>query len=261
MPDIVVHNAMGGRVLNRLEPEIAAVIDPEIFRFAVMGPDPYIFYRFFAPAFRHGVPERSDTMHRTKTGQFLTELAKRSRDPAVFSFLAGFLCHYALDSVTHPYICEKAQYRADLHTAIEHRLDVLELGRQGRQRKDIMALFTEFPALPEVRAAMREVYGWDDGCFETGYRHMKLYHRIAKDQSGIVNALLGRSRGDAAAVSYGNHLCDGMDLSPFAPLEEEAEELGAALITAAYRYRAGGMEEAELREIIGNRSYAGGTAF
>lgn len=47
MPDIVVHNAMGDEVLSRLPVEITAAIDHEIFRFAVMGPDPYFCYRFF----------------------------------------------------------------------------------------------------------------------------------------------------------------------------------------------------------------------
>ena len=250
MPDIVVHNAMGARVLDRLDAEI--VIDREIFRFAVMGPDPYLFYRFFAPRFRHGVNERSNLMHRTRTGRFLMELARRSREPEMFSFLAGFLCHYALDSTAHPFIYAKAEYRSDLHTAIEHRLDMIELERQGK--RDIMELFTDFPDLPEARAAMKTVYGWDDDCFETAYRHMKLYHRIVQDRHGILNALYPK------AVSYRTRLCDGMDLSPFDALEAEAVRLGVGLITAAHRFRAGQIGEEELQKAIGNRSYAGGEA-
>ena len=71
MPDIVVHNAMGNKVLKCLDTEIAALIDPDIFKISVMGPDPYIFYRFFAKPFRHGVNKRSHIMHRTKTVAFL----------------------------------------------------------------------------------------------------------------------------------------------------------------------------------------------
>ena len=65
-----------------------------------------------------------------------------------------------------------------MHTAIEHRLDVMELERQGKQRRDLMNLFTQYRELPEVREAMKAVYGWDDNCYETGYRHMKLYISI-----------------------------------------------------------------------------------
>ena len=176
MPDIVVHNAMGDKVLAGLSTEISSLIDRDIFGVSVMGPDPYIFYRFFAPSFRHGINQRSHTMHHTKTGQFLMELMKRSQSPDMFSYLAGFLCHYAMDSTSHPFIYEAADNRADMHTALEHRLDVLELERQGKQRRDLMKLFTKFQVLPEVREAMKAVYGWDDDCYAIGYRHMKLYH-------------------------------------------------------------------------------------
>ena len=155
-----------------------------------MGPDPFIFYRFFAPHFRQGVNKRSHTMHRTKPGEFLMELAKRGQSREMFSYFAGFLCHYAMDSTSQPFIYKTADYQSDMHTAIEHRLDVLELERQRKQRRDLMDLFTQYRKLPEVREAMKSVYGWDDNCYETGYRHMKLYHWIVKDQHGVLNRLL-----------------------------------------------------------------------
>ncbi len=257
MPDIVAHNALGDKVLARLPEEVAQSIDRDIFRFSIMGPDPYIFYRFFAPHFRHGVNQRSHTMHRTKTAEFLMELAKHSQSMEMFSFLAGFLCHFALDSTTHPYIYGTAEYRSDMHTAIEHRLDVLELERQGKERRELMKLFSSFPDLPEARDAMKTVYGWDDDCFRTGYRHMKLYHWIVKDQHGLLNALCGRAKGDRKAISYRNHLCDGMDLSPFDALADQAVDFGTELVTAAYEYRAGKISGEELRSMIGSRNYAG----
>lgn len=88
MHDIVVHNAMGDKVLAGLSTEISSLIDRDIFGVSVMGPDPYIFYRFFALPFRHRINQRSHTMHHTKTGQFLMELAKRSQSPEMFSYPA-----------------------------------------------------------------------------------------------------------------------------------------------------------------------------
>ena len=258
MPDIVVHNAMGDRVLQGLEREIAEGIDREIFRFAVMGPDPYIFYRFFALLLRRGVNRRSTVMHETKTGRFLMELAGRSRKKAVFSFLAGFLCHYAMDSTAHPWINQASEHRSDLHTALEHRLDNLELERQGRQRREIMRLFTRFPELPEVQEAMKTVYGWDDHCFATAYRHMKWYHWIIKDQHGWLHFLLHHIPGGLSAISYQTKRADSIDTSPFPALQEEAVRMGIRLITAAWQYRMEQISEAELREAIGNRSYSGG---
>lgn len=258
MPDIVVHNAMGDKVLERLDTEISAFIDRDVFGVAVMGPDPFIFYRFFAPHFRQGVNKRSHTMHRTKPGEFLMELAKRSQSREMFSYFAGFLCHYAMDSTSHPFIYKTADYQSDMHTAIEHRLDVLELERQGKQRRGLMDLFTQYRKLPEVREAMKSVYGWDDNCYETGYRHMKLYHWIVKDQHGVLNRLLCWFPGILSTISYQTRKADHLDLSPFDGLMTEAVEMGVKLITAAYSYRSGVISEDELRAVIGNRSYAGG---
>ena len=258
MPDIVVHNAMGDKVLERLDTEISAFIDRDVFGVAVMGPDPFIFYRFFAPHFRQSVNKRSHTMHRTKPGVFLMELAKRSQSREMFSYFAGFLCHYAMDSTSHPFIYKTADYQSDMHTAIEHRLDVLELERQGKQRCDLMDLFTQYRKLPEVREAMKSVYCWDDNCYETGYRHMKLYHWIVKDQHGVLNRLLCWFPGILSTISYQTRKADHLDLSPFDGLMTEAVEMGVKLITAAYSYRSGVISEDELRAVIGNRSYAGG---
>ena len=49
MPEIVVHNAMGDRVLNKLPTEVQCIINPEVFRFAVMGLDPYFFLQISFP--------------------------------------------------------------------------------------------------------------------------------------------------------------------------------------------------------------------
>ncbi len=260
MPDIVVHNAMGRKVLNKLSPEIMDLINKDVFYFSVLGPDPFIFYRFFLPCLRHGVNARSNTMHQKKTGQFLMELGAYARNPEIFSFLAGFLCHYALDSISHPFIDDMAKNNYKMHIAIEHKLDVLELERQGKQRRDIMKLFPKFPDLPAVRLSLKNIYGWDDNCYEVGYWYMILYHWFAKDQSGLVNMIFHKAKGKRGAISYRNHLCDDMSLEDFASLENNAVDYAVNLISAAYDYREGIISKEEMQIIVGNRSYSGGRA-
>ena len=260
MPDIAAHNAMGDKVLSALDAEIASQIDISVFRAAVMGPDPYLFYYFFIPPFRHKTNRRSTAMHRTKTGRFLTELAVRSRSREAFSYLAGFLCHYALDSTAHPFVYEAAGYRAAMHTAIEHKIDFMILRRQEKQPRDIMALFPDYPDLPEVREAMKVVYGWDDDRFRTGWRHMKAFHWMTKDSRGIMKSLLGWMGSMPASLSYRTRLADRIDISPYDRLESEAVSLGIKLVTAAHQYRNGELSGEELKSIIGSRSYAGGEA-
>ncbi|MBR2548015.1 MAG: zinc dependent phospholipase C family protein [Eubacterium sp.] len=198
MPDITVHNAMGDSVLNRLPEEIADEIRGEsnAFHVGVLGPDPFFFYRFFLPPFRNGVDQRGTIMHHEKCREFLMEMTRRFCSPEEknhrqFAYLAGFLCHYALDSTVHPYINMLAARRVGMHTAVERKLDRIALKRSGRNRNDIMKLVVPFPEIPELRSSMKAVYGWDDDLFRDGYRHMKGFLWFVKDDKGILDKVTG----------------------------------------------------------------------
>ena len=294
MPDLVVHNSMGDHVLKRLPQEITAEIDSDAFHVGVLGPDPYFFYRFFILPLSNGVDKRGKTMHHSKCGAFLMELGRRCAAPktdaaaevetapvnssgpdaharTAFSYFTGFLCHYALDSTAHPYINMLAAKRPGMHTAVERKLDNIELRRQHKQPKDIMRLFVPFPALPEIRQAMKAVYGWDDDLFRTGYRHMKIFLWFIKDQHGLlakitaatadfIAKITGQNPGFIRAVSYRNHMADDLDVGDFDRYEREAVDFAVELITSAEDYRAGRISEQELAAIIGNRDYSGGDA-
>ena len=45
MPDIIVHTAFGAEVLERT----ALDVDRDIYDLGLLGPDPYLFYRFYRP--------------------------------------------------------------------------------------------------------------------------------------------------------------------------------------------------------------------
>ena len=272
MPDLVVHNSMGDHVLKRLPQEIAADIDSDAFHVGVLGPDPYFFYRFFFLPLANGVDKRGKAMHHKRCGAFLMELGKRcaaSKNSAAFSYFEGFLCHYALDSTAHPYINMLAAKRPGMHTAVERKLDNIELKRQHKQPKDIMRLFVPFPEVPEIRQSMKAVYGWDDDLFRTGYRHMKLFLWFIKDQHGflakitaatadLIAKITGQNPGFIRAVSYRNHLADDLDVGDFDRYEREAVDFAVKLITSAEDYRAGRISEQDLAAVIGNRDYSSG---
>lgn len=294
MPDLVVHNAMGDRVLERLPKEISSEIDRNAFHVGVLGPDPFFFYRFFFLPLTNGVDKRGKTMHRTKCRAFLLELAREccnvegttehsnaeaeaegidfsaqtKLSRTAFSYLAGFLCHYALDSTTHPYINKVAAKRQGMHTAVERKLDRIELKRQGKQLKDIMRLFVPFPDLIQIRTSMKAVYGWDDDYFRTGYKHMNIFLWFIKDQhgmlamitghlSGLISKVTGQNTGFIRAVSYRNHMGDDLDVGGFDALEHKAVDFAVNLITTAEQYRTGQKTEDDLAVLIGNHDYSG----
>ena len=250
MPDIAVHRHMGWQVLEKT----GLAVSEDVFAFGLLGPDPFLFYRFFVPPFRHAVNKYSSVMHRERTGEFLWELVRRCRNEEMFSYLAGFLCHYALDANTHPYINERAQGDPVRHMAIEHRLDKLD----GGEIRIPPFLPPEMKSY--VAGTIEDVYGWKNvwEALKEGHRHMKPFYRIVEDRKGTLERLFGRTKGRLALISYNSHALDDLDLSGFAPLYAAAIEDAALYVTAARGFVQGALSEEDLRSIIGARSYIEG---
>ena len=251
MPDIIVHTRFGAQVLERT----GAEVDRDVFDFGLLGPDPYLFYRFYRPPFRHRVNRYASVMHNQRTGDFLAELARRARGSrAVYSYLLGFLCHYALDSCTHPYINRKAKNSAVMHMAVEHRLDNL-CGGAIR-----IPPFLPDTMRGEIGGAIRAVYGWPDAWekLRQGHRDMAPFYRLVGDRSGRLDAFARRTHTGLALVSYRSAALDDMDLRGFEPLYRRALDDAVRFITAARQYVGGALDEAGFREVIGSRSYIKG---
>lgn len=251
MPDIVMHTKFGADMIERLGLET----DREIFDFGLLGPDPYLFYRFYKPPFRNKVNSYSSVMHNERTGDFLLELAERSKeDLKVFSYLCGFLCHYALDSNTHNFINEKAGNKASIHMAIEHRLDVMT-GKNIRIP----------PFLPEslretVGGAITKIYGFPDAweMLREGRRDMAPFYRIVSDKSGRLARIASLTHTKFACVSYRSKAVENMDLSGFYPLYDRALDDAEMFIRTAQAFVFGTKDEEAFKKIIGSRSYITG---
>ena len=251
MPDIVVHARFGAEVAEKL----GLTVDSDIFAFGLLGPDPYLFYRCLIPPFVHRPNRYSSVMHRQRTGDFLTELARRSRrDPDMFAYLAGFLCHYALDSSTHPYINRKAKNDIALHIAIEHRLDQMDGGERRIP-----------PFLPDrmkntVGGAITKIYGWDDAWekLREGRRWMTPFYHMITHENDVANRILYHSRTRAAMLTCQSAAADDIDLRGFYPLYRRAVDRAIAYVQAAMEFTSGDIEEKQFREIIGNHSYIDG---
>lgn len=251
MPDIIVHTAFGAEVLKRTGIEV----ERGIYDLGLLGPDPYLLYRFYVPPFRNRVNRYASVMHRQHTGDFLTELLHRAKDDRrVFSYLAGFLCHYSLDSNTHPYIIRKAKNSGAMHMAIEHRLDKINGGEIRIP-----------PFLPEsmkdaVGGAITKIYGWEDAWekFRQGHRDMTPFYRIVADEKGWLDFVARRTHTKLALISYRSTAVDDMDLRGFVPLYRRALDDAVRYIGAAKAYLGGEIDETEWRAVIGDRSYIEG---
>lgn len=131
MPDIYMHSKMALEVSK----EFTSEIDYDVLTLASQGPDP-LYFNVFSKQNRQICYEYADHFHETDTKDLmikLTRYTKQNLNKETYSYLFGFICHYALDTMVHPYIYyntgiydqnikETKQYRG-LHLKFERSID------------------------------------------------------------------------------------------------------------------------------------------
>lgn len=290
MPEAVVHASFGQEVLSSLPPEVRDSIVPEPFRFALFGPDVWFMHQPWRR--REG---RGRRMHTTRPGAFLTALVRRAHASScraeLFSYLAGFLCHYALDSETHPYVIDitTREHRFPRsHMSLEHALDIIEMKKDGVWGEPHPVTGHYYPSLrlpdcmrSDVDAVFESVYGWPR-CWQALNRSFLRYRRVYRllENPRGLSARLARLTGNQAlgSLAYSESRFLSLDAEnaghrtwehpydsslrfsdSFPELREKARLRAVSMIEAVWRYlwKGEGSEEA-LSALIGNNSYLSG---
>ena len=290
MPDVAVHAAFGREVLASLPEEVREYLIPEPYTFALFGPDVWFMYKPW-----HRREGRGRRMHTGKPGLFLTTLLCRAESSAspveMFSYLSGFLCHYALDSIAHPYIIyvtaeERVFPRS--HMSLEHALDVVQFRRDGYENEKHPVTEHYYPRLrlPEtlrqdLDAVFEDVYGWKNcwSALNRSCRRYRLCYRVLENPRGLAARIARRTKRDVlCSLAYSESQFHSLDPEntehrlwkhPFDPdqsftesfpeLREKARQFAMQLIEASYRlvrYGEGSVES--ISELIGNNSYLSG---
>ena len=287
MPDMAVHAVFGREVRDSLPEEIRTRLVDTPWHIALFGPD---FW------FLHPVADqrqnRGRRMHTTRTDIFLIALARKAREGGsraeIFSYLAGFLCHYTLDSVAHPYIIGQTTGPGTLpgsHRAFEHSLDILEMRRLGlwEQRHPLTGELFPSLCLPgsmakDLDAVYEQVYGWKDSTalLNRYAGRMRFLYQLMESRGGAGVFLARVTRHPfLQSLSYPESYYEGTDVentehrlwaNPFDPaltsresfaeLKERARQDAVRMTVAAFRYIwSEDADEAPLREAIEDRSY------
>ena len=290
MPDVAVHAAFGREILASLPEEVREYLLPEPYTFALFGPDVWFLYKPWLR--REG---RGRRMHTGKPGLFLTTLLRRTAVSAsraeMFSYLSGFLCHYALDSISHPYIIyvtaeERVFPRS--HMSLEHALDGVQFRRDGyeNEKHPVTAHYYPRLRLPEnmkqdLDAVFEEVYGWKNcwSALNRSCRRYRLCYRVLENPRGLAARLARRTKRDVlCSLAYSESQFHSLDPEntehrvwrhPFDPeqsftdsfpdLREKARQFAVQLIEAVYRllrHSEGSVED--ISALIGNNSYLSG---
>ncbi len=139
------------------------------------GPDMLYCFEAWKPSARrrYDLAAFGRRMHAERTGAFLRALRREAVTAAQRDYFLGFLCHYAADTVVHPYVvavtkcCTPYGGRAGhgyFEAALDSFLHRKDTGRAGVPVDDISPLLTGVP-LAEVTAQLQNaifsVYGAD----------------------------------------------------------------------------------------------------
>jgi hypothetical protein len=116
MPNVITHGLLAKETLKRLPVSVvkdAIAMYPQAYLFGSNGPD-FLFYYNVWPWLNqkenHRVGEFGEMMHRSKINEFTDAMVKKTIElsgqaKAIFtSFLAGYLTHWSLDTIAHPFV-------------------------------------------------------------------------------------------------------------------------------------------------------------
>lgn len=114
MPNIICHTLFMDDVFDSLEPSMQEWMEPrkQLLRIGANGPDILFFHgynlkRLHQTELRH----LGSKMHHVKTNEFYikaVDCIEKEKNETIkkdmLAYVCGHLCHWALDSITHPYI-------------------------------------------------------------------------------------------------------------------------------------------------------------
>ena len=234
MPDLVAHVWFSERVAAALPPEIADKTRHLLYPYASVGPDVWFPCGFYGTKDKP-LAARGGHMHENETGAFLIALTERCRvsgaKDLLFAYLAGYICHYAMDRTCHPYIIyrtgdytgtpETMRYRGS-HTRLERAIDVWlirEKYHSSPRRFNLNRRCLPLRRLPEelredLTAVYDRVYGWPDAfdALNRAIRDHHILYWLVWDPTGILNQLTKLTDNGASIYDYRYFSYQGRDI-------------------------------------------------
>ena len=132
MPTTYTHYVYGQEVFQMLPTNIQKEIHPfmGLYNIGVHGPDILFYYRSFC---KNKINQYGVKIHKEPMEQFLRHAfsvyRKQEQKQEAYSYLAGFMTHFILDSSCHPYIRKRIRENGISHTEIETDWDYLMMER------------------------------------------------------------------------------------------------------------------------------------
>lgn len=189
MPTTYTHYRFGQQVLSQLPPALQARMDPyhDLFNLGLHGPDILFYYH---PLTDNPVNRIGHSMHR-QAGRtvFRRFLALDDNSDGAFAYLAGFLCHFALDSCCHGLVTQMESQGLS-HTLQETQLDRAFLLEDGLDpiRQNLTAHI--HPSAQDIRTIARFFPQATEKQIAQSLNGMQFYHRLLSARNRPKRTLL-----------------------------------------------------------------------
>ena len=134
MPAFYAHYRFGCAALDRAQPAVQSLCleNRALYDIGLHGPDLFFFYR---PVLPNKVNRLGHEAHHRSGREFLARgkkvLAAAKDRRAARAYLYGLLCHFALDTLCHPYVAQAMAALNVTHAAVETSFDRALLTRDN----------------------------------------------------------------------------------------------------------------------------------
>lgn len=217
MPAFSAHFLFAKEMMDELQKEADFPIDKNAVFIGSQGPDIFFFHRALPWQKGKTLRKAGSAMHRAKCGDIIDcfkEYCERSENKSIAkSYVYGFLLHYALDRVCHPYvyfiqerIIKKfpKMNQNSVHNMIELSLDSVLLNKKEHTqspkafRTDITMNYTE-PELKEISkviaaaGSLFKEYGITAQDAEQAIKDTRAAQHLLTDASGKKEKFLKRA--------------------------------------------------------------------
>lgn len=134
MPAFYAHYRFGCAALDRAQPAVQSLCleNRALYDIGLHGPDLFFFYR---PVLPNKVNRLGHEAHHRSGREFLARgkkvLAAAKDRRAARAYLYGLLCHFALDTLCHPYVAQAMAELNVTHAAVETSFDRALLTRDN----------------------------------------------------------------------------------------------------------------------------------
>lgn len=231
MPGNYAHYRFGTAMLAAMPGDIQRTAKRfrRLYDVGLHGPDIF-FYNLRLP--KSGSLGRR--IHQQTGKEFFGRLCRSIRLEAsqgAEAYLYGVLCHYALDSVCHPFVWEQVEKGVAEHIALETEFDRFLLDLDGKRPPEKQDLSKHLHLEPKECALVAGLYsGVTEAAVSTALRNMIMANKVLAAGNSRSRQLLQKSLGLVGKAYEGfvmtqgpNTRCSALD-QPLLELYSKAEE-------------------------------------